>query len=308
MSINVNHITKYYGQQKALDDISFSLKKGEICGFLGPNGAGKSTMMKIITGYLDNYQGNVEINGISVKEYPLKTKAVIGYLPEHNPLYNDMYIREYLSYVAGLYKIRQSKPKLSEIIELTGLQPEAGKKIGQLSKGYRQRVGLAQALIHNPEVLILDEPMTGLDPNQLEDIRNLILEIGKNKTVMLSTHIMQEVRAVCSRILIINKGKLVTDKQKNELQSSFTNSLIIHLTLAPDSPTEWLSSITDIAHITTLDTNRFQLEILPGKDPRIDLFHQAAAHKSPIIELKTEERNLEEIFKELTTSSAPLNM
>jgi len=307
MSINVSHITKYYGQQKALDDVSFSLKKGEICGFLGPNGAGKSTMMKIITGYLDNYQGSVEVNGISVKEFPLKTKAVIGYLPEHNPLYNDMYIREYLEYVAGLYKIHQTKPKVSEIIELTGLLPEAKKKIGQLSKGYRQRVGLAQALIHDPEVLILDEPTTGLDPNQLEDIRNLILEIGKNKTVMLSTHIMQEVQAVCNRILIISKGKLVADKQKNELQTSFKNSLIIHISFAPDSPTEWLSSVTDIANITALDANRFQLEIQPGKDPRIELFNQAAAHKSPIIELKIEERNLEEIFKELTHLSTKSN-
>lgn len=246
MSIQVEKVSKYYGKQKALNEISFTLKQGEICGFLGPNGAGKSTLMKIITGYLSDFSGDIFIDNFKLKDAPLEAKKRIGYLPEHNPLYPDMYIREYLLYVARLYRMPRPAARTEEIMELTGLQPERGKKIGQLSKGYRQRVGLAQALIHNPEILILDEPMTGLDPNQLEEIRHLITRIGKDKTVMLSTHVMQEVKAICDRILIINKGNLVADKYKEELHNGEQGGLLIEIRFAPDSDTHWLADMENI--------------------------------------------------------------
>lgn len=300
MSITVENVSKYYGQQKALNEMNFTLKKGEICGFLGPNGAGKSTLMKIITGYLTDFTGTVTINHFNIRQSPLEAKNIIGYLPEHNPLYPDMYIREYLLYVARLYHTPQPKARAEEIMELTGLQPEDGKKIGQLSKGYRQRVGLAQALIHDPEILILDEPMTGLDPNQLEEIRNLILRIGKDKTVMLSTHVMQEVKAICDRILIINKGSLVADKYKTELHTTQQGGLLIDIQFAPDSDTRWLSNMENITFQKT-GTDSFRIETSSGYDPRILLFNLAAEHHSPIIELKTEEKNLEEIFREFTS-------
>ncbi|MFB0909245.1 MAG: ATP-binding cassette domain-containing protein, partial [Spirosomataceae bacterium] len=208
MSITVQNLTKIYGTQRAIDSLNFTIKKGEIVGFLGPNGAGKSTTMKIITGFLSATEGSAEVEGLSVTEQPIEVKKRIGYLPEHNPLYVDMYVREFLNFMGSLYGIesKQLKNRVAEIIELVGLSVEQHKKIGQLSKGYRQRVGLAHALIHNPEVLILDEPTTGLDPNQLVEIRNLIKSIGKEKTVILSTHIMQEVEALCERVIIINKG------------------------------------------------------------------------------------------------------
>jgi len=215
MSIEVKNITKVYGEQKALDSISFSVNKGEIVGFLGPNGAGKSTLMKILTTYLTADEGEASINGFDVLTQSKQVQQSVGYLPEHNPLYLDLYVREYLEFNADLHKV--SKSKIDEVIQLTGLTPESHKKIGELSKGYRQRVGLATALLHNPEVLILDEPTTGLDPNQLVEIRELIKNIGKDKTVFLSTHIMQEVEAICDRIIIINKGKLVEDASISEL-------------------------------------------------------------------------------------------
>lgn len=212
MSISVKNISKLYGNQRALDQISFNVDKGEIIGFLGPNGAGKSTTMKILTGYIPSSSGNAEVCGLKVGENDLEIKSKIGYLPEHNPLYLDMYIKEYLEYVGRIYKVQNLSERVAEMIEITGLSVEQHKKIGQLSKGYRQRVGLAQALIHDPEVLILDEPTTGLDPNQLEEIRELIKKVGKSKTVMLSTHIMQEVEAICDRVIIINKGNIVADE------------------------------------------------------------------------------------------------
>lgn len=215
MSIEVKNITKVYGEQKALDSISFSVNKGEIVGFLGPNGAGKSTLMKILTTYLTADEGEASVNGFDVLSQSKQVQQSVGYLPEHNPLYLDLYVREYLEFNADLHKV--SKSKIEEVIQLTGLTPESHKKIGELSKGYRQRVGLATALLHNPEVLILDEPTTGLDPNQLVEIRELIKNIGKDKTVFLSTHIMQEVEAICDRIIIINKGKLVEDASITEL-------------------------------------------------------------------------------------------
>ncbi|MFT7481954.1 MAG: ABC-2 type transport system ATP-binding protein [Oceanospirillaceae bacterium] len=215
MSITVQNLTKIYGTQRAIDSLNFTIKKGEIVGFLGPNGAGKSTTMKIITGFLSATEGSAEVEGLSVTEQPIEVKKRIGYLPEHNPLYVDMYVREFLNFMGSLYGIegKQLKNRVAEIIELVGLSVEQHKKIGQLSKGYRQRVGLAHALIHNPEVLILDEPTTGLDPNQLVEIRNLIKSIGKEKTVILSTHIMQEVEALCERVIIINKGCIVADRK-----------------------------------------------------------------------------------------------
>lgn len=300
MSIRVEKVSKFYGKQKALNEISFTLKPGEICGFLGPNGAGKSTLMKIITGCLSDFSGDVFIQDFNTRHAPLEAKKRIGYLPEHNPLYPDMYIREYLLYVARLYRTPQPAARTEEIMELTGLQPERGKKIGQLSKGYRQRVGLAQALIHDPEILILDEPMTGLDPNQLEEIRHLITRIGKNKTVMLSTHVMQEVKAICDRILIINKGNLVADKYKTELHSGEEGGLLIEIRFAPDSDTRWLAEMENIA-VQETRANAFRIETAAGDDPRILLFNLAAQHHSPIIELKTEEKNLEEIFRDLTS-------
>ena len=218
MSISINKVNKFYGKQQALTDVSFSLNKGEIVGFLGPNGAGKSTLMKIITCYLEQDSGKVQVCDLDTVEQNLKVKAKIGYLPEHNPLYTDMYIKEYLTFVGRIYKVENLNNRITEIIQQTGLTAEQSKKIGELSKGFKQRVGLAAALIHNPEILILDEPTTGLDPNQLVEIRNLIKEVGKDKTVLLSTHIMQEVDKMCNRIIIINKGKIVEDQLISNLQ------------------------------------------------------------------------------------------
>ena len=218
MSISINKVNKFYGKQQALTDVSFSLIKGEIVGFLGPNGAGKSTLMKIITCYLEQDSGKVQVCDLNTIEQNLKVKAKIGYLPEHNPLYTDMYIKEYLTFVGRIYKVQNLNNRITEIIQQTGLTAEQSKKIGELSKGFKQRVGLAAALIHNPEILILDEPTTGLDPNQLVEIRNLIKEVGKDKTVLLSTHIMQEVDEMCNRIIIINKGKIVEDQLISNLQ------------------------------------------------------------------------------------------
>ncbi|HJN64089.1 MAG TPA: ATP-binding cassette domain-containing protein [Flavobacteriales bacterium] len=222
MSININKVNKFYGKQQALADVSFSLKKGEVVGFIGPNGAGKSTLMKIITSYLQQDSGKVQICNLDTLEEDLKVKSKIGYLAENNPLYNDMYIKEYLLFVGDIYKVDNLKMKVAEIIQQTGLTPEESKKISQLSKGYKQRVGLAATLIHNPEILILDEPTTGLDPNQLVEIRNLIKQVGQDKTVLLSTHIMQEVDKMCNRVIIINNGKIVDD----QLVSNFTKNNI----------------------------------------------------------------------------------
>ena len=222
MSLIINSVTKSYDKQQALTDVSFTLNKGEIVGFLGPNGAGKSTLMKIITCYLEQDSGKVQVCDLDIQEQDLQVKAKIGYLPEHNPLYTDMYVKEYLSFVGGIYKVENLNNRIAEIIIQIGLMPEQSKKIGELSKGYRQRVGLAAALLHNPEVLILDEPTTGLDPNQLVEIRNLIKEVGKDKTVLLSTHIMQEVDKMCNRVIIISKGKIVDD----QLISNFQNNKI----------------------------------------------------------------------------------
>lgn len=300
MSIQISCVSKFYGKQKALNQVNFSLDKGEICGFLGPNGAGKSTLMKIMTGYLKEFEGDVYLDGLDIRKESLKARKLIGYLPEHNPLYPDMYVPEYLRYVARLYKTPQTAARVKEIMDLTGLTAEKRKKIGQLSKGYRQRVGLAQALVHNPDILILDEPMTGLDPNQLEEIRELIIRIGQDKTVILSTHVMQEVEAICNRIIILHKGNIVIDKSKKELHRWAQDGLWIEVKFATGEPEAWLKDLTDIQEIRR-DGSTFHLLAKPECDPRISLFHAAAAHHCPIIELTTEEKNLQEIFRQLTT-------
>src|SRR5687767_8354354 len=234
MSITVKNLTKTYGEQKAVDNISFTVNKGEIVGFLGPNGAGKSTTMKMITGYLQPTTGTTEVNGISVQSHPIEAKKKIGYLPEANPLYYDMYVKEYLGFIADVHKVKNKQQRINQIIETVGLTPESRKKTGQLSKGYKQRVGLAAAIIHDPEVLILDEPTTGLDPNQILEIRELIRQLGRNKTVLFSTHILQEVEALCDRIIIINKGTLVADDSLSNLRSRQGNesleNIFRHLT------------------------------------------------------------------------------
>ncbi|MDE7373886.1 MAG: ATP-binding cassette domain-containing protein [Odoribacter sp.] len=302
MAITLHQVTKYYDKQKALDEVSFTLEAGGICGFLGPNGAGKSTTMKIITGYLSEYTGTVKINDIDLRRHPLEAKKLIGYLPEHNPLYPDMYIREYLEHVARLYHIASPCQKTEEIICLTGLTSEIKKKIGQLSKGYRQRVGLAQALIHDPEILILDEPMTGLDPNQLEEIRQLIKTCGKDKTVLLSTHIMQEVEAVCDRVMIINRGKIVADQSIRAMQSQAGGRLNIYIRFAPGTDSAWLAESGLFQTLRQASPEFWQGTASVQEDPRTELFNLAARHQCPIIELRTEEDNLEKIFRELTRS------
>lgn len=235
MSIEINHLTRLYGEQRAVNDISFSVRKGEIVGFLGPNGAGKSTTMKIITGYLQPTSGAATVAGINVLENPIAAKKTIGYLPEANPLYYDMYVREYLDFIADVHHIKNKKQRITEIIETVGLTPESRKKTGQLSKGYKQRVGLAAALIHDPEILILDEPTTGLDPNQILEIREVIRHLGKNKTVLFSSHILQEVEALCDRVIIINKGKIVADDRLDNLKTTHGNKpleeVFKHLTI-----------------------------------------------------------------------------
>lgn len=300
MAILLNNVSKYYHHQKALDRISLEFRDGEICGFLGPNGAGKSTTMKIITGYITDYEGEVNISGLDIRKNPLEVKKILGYLPEHNPLYPEMYIREYLYHIAKLYHISQAREKVEEILALTGLQPEIRKKIGQLSKGYRQRVGLAQALVHDPQILILDEPMTGLDPHQLEEIRHLIVNIARHKTVLLSTHIMQEVEAICDRVVIIDEGKIVANENLREMQALSEKGMILSVCFAPGSDTGWLADAGLFTASQRLGPDHWQVSFAPGEDKRIDLFNQAALHQCPIIELKSEVHKLEDIFRQLT--------
>lgn len=298
MSIVVENISKTYGEQKALDAVSFSVKKGEIVGFLGPNGAGKSTLMKILTTYLTSDSGKAEVNGFDVITQAKDVQKSVGYLPEHNPLYLDLYIREYLAFNADVYKV--DKSRIDEVIALTGLTPESHKKIGQLSKGYRQRVGLACALLHDPEVLILDEPTTGLDPNQLVEIRELIKNIGKNKTVFLSTHIMQEVEAICDRIIIINKGNLVEDKTLNSLVKEQTQHQVIEvefdLAIAQEKIVfDFLISKKAISETV------WELTFEAESDMRSKVFDFAQENGFKILQLSHKNKNLEQIFREKTS-------
>lgn len=298
MSIKVQEVSKLYGKQKALDGVSFEINQGEIVGFLGPNGAGKSTLMKIITAYLPQTSGEIEVNGLNTRMHSMEIRRQIGYLPEHNPLYLDMYVKEYLDHVAAIYQLGRAKGKrIAEMVELTGLGTEQNKKIGALSKGYRQRVGIAQALIHDPKVLILDEPTTGLDPNQLLEIRKLIQNIGKEKTVMLSTHIMQEVEACCERALIINKGRLVADR-KIDVVNRGMSSTILEVEFASKVTLELLQTINGIDQINELGPNRFALT--SGFDIRKEVFQFAVAENLILLELKSLNKNLEDIFHELT--------
>lgn len=299
MSIEVKKVSKYYGDQAALNDVSFSVKDGEIVGFLGPNGAGKSTMMKIISCYLPPSEGTVLVSGSDIFDESIQVRKKVGYLPETNPLYPEMYIREYLLFVAGIYKLKNKKGRVEEMIQQIGLQREAHKKISQISKGYKQRVGLAQALIHNPDVLILDEPTSGLDPNQLEDIRMLIKNIGKEKTVLLSTHIMQEVEAICDRVIIINKGELVADSSISELKDE-RDVDVTYLSLNKGINAEIIKSIDGVIKVQNITKGKFKIISQRGFAIGAKLTAIAGDAGAEIDELKKEERSLEDVFKSLT--------
>ncbi|MNP94516.1 putative ABC transporter ATP-binding protein YxlF [compost metagenome] len=297
MSIEVNNISKSYGAQKALDNISFSINKGEIVGFLGPNGAGKSTLMKILTTYINADEGTAIVNGHNVNTDPKAVQLSIGYLPEHNPLYLDLYVREYLAFNADVYKV--AKSRIEEVIQLTGLSNESHKKIGQLSKGYRQRVGLANALLHNPDVLILDEPTTGLDPNQLIEIRNVIKNVGKDKTVFLSTHIMQEVEAICDRVIIINNGKIVTDKKLDNLITEGKEQ-IIEVEFDNTVEEQLIAKIENISSYKNTHDKIWELTFTTDKDMRPAVFDFANANNLKTLQLNQKNKNLETVFREIT--------
>ena len=298
MSVKVENITKLYGNQKALDNVSFNINKGEVVGFLGPNGAGKSTMMKIVTGYITPDQGTASVCGIKIDGSSIEARRLIGYLPEHNPLYLDMYVREYLTMVAGLYKLDNISNRVSEIIERTGLTPECHKLIGALSKGYRQRVGIAQALISDPQVVILDEPTTGLDPNQIIDIRQLIKNIGREKTVMLSTHIMQEVEAVCDKVIIIDHGHIRAQGSIEEIALKANGGMKIDAEYTEAVDCEKLITATGASSATALGNNRYR--ITANADIRRALFDFAVSNNIGLLELRTEKSDMETLFHELT--------
>jgi ABC-2 type transport system ATP-binding protein len=302
MSIVVKEVTKLYGSQKALDNVSFQVKSGEIVGFLGPNGAGKSTMMKIITGFIPATSGKVYVNEIETGNDDPEIRKQIGYLPENNPLYPEMYVREYLGFVASIYKSGiPVRKQVDHIIEVTGLAPEQKKKIGSLSKGYRQRVGLAQALIHNPSVLILDEATTGLDPNQIVEIRNLIKETGKEKTVMLSTHIMQEVEAICDRVIIIDKGIIVANEEKNNIYSILSKSKqLVQVEFDRELSGLDLKEIPSVTEVRLIKDNSWLIEAEGNEDIRPAIFNFAVKNNLTVLSLQKNESNLEEVFRHLT--------
>nr|WP_315147440.1 gliding motility-associated ABC transporter ATP-binding subunit GldA [uncultured Flavobacterium sp.] len=297
MSIEVNNISKSYGTQKALDNISFAVKKGEIVGFLGPNGAGKSTLMKILTTYIAAEEGSASVNGFDVNSQTKDVQQSIGYLPEHNPLYLDLYVREYLAFNADVYNV--AKSRIEEVIQLTGLANESHKKIGQLSKGFRQRVGLANALLHNPDVLILDEPTTGLDPNQLAEIRNVIKNVGKDKTVFLSTHIMQEVEAICDRVIIIDKGKIVADKKLDKLISA-EKEQIIEVEFDYKVEEQLIAKIENLTSFKNTHDMIWELTFNADKDMRPTVFDFANANGLKTLQLNQKNKNLETVFREMT--------
>lgn len=300
MSIKVELLTKKYGTQTAVDAISFDIPSGQIVGFLGPNGAGKSTTMKILTGCLNATSGNAYINGLEVEANGIEVRKQIGYLPENNPQYADMYVTEYLDFVARIYELKNSRARVNEMIDMTGLTPERTKKIGQLSKGYRQRVGLAQAMIHNPNVLILDEPTSGLDPNQLVDIRRLIKEIGKEKTVILSTHIMQEVQAMCDRAIIIKTGKIVADDTITMLTSTDQKRLVIELEFVQQVAKEKLLKIDGVLEVHDIQSNQWKIVAKKDENMRVKLFDFAKNNNYTLIKIQQQEQNMEDVFKQLT--------
>jgi ABC-2 type transport system ATP-binding protein len=301
MSIKVSNITKLYGSQKALHNINFEIKSGEVVGLLGPNGAGKSTLMKIISCFIPPTSGDASVCGFDITEQSIDVRKKIGYLPENNPLYLDMYVKEYLEFIAGIHKLGdKTKQRIDLMLEITGLQSEYKKKIGNLSKGYRQRVGLAQAMIHDPEVLILDEPTSGLDPNQIVEIRNLITDIGKLKTVMLSTHIMQEVEAVCKRAIIINKGIIVADNATELLSKQSFNRSIVTVEFDKEVNTELLRAIEGVTKVTKIKEMTWEIECASQKDLRQDIFNFAVSHQLTVLTIHKEEIKLEKVFQQLT--------
>ena len=301
MSVIVNNLTKVYGSQKAVNNISFEAKPGEVLGFLGPNGAGKTTTMKIITCFIPQTEGEVSVCGHNTIEESMTVRSKIGYLPEHNPLYKDLYVREYLNFVGGLHKIQNKKKRIDEMIEITGLGREQNKRIRALSKGYRQRVGLAQALIHDPEVLILDEPTSGLDPNQLVDIRNLIKTIGQNHTVIFSTHIMQEVQALCDRVLIINRGEIVANDSVEALKQKARGESLVTVEFKQPVSNKALKEIRGVKNVFDLGNNQWQLSAELDNDIRPEVFEYAVQNDLVLLEMKKEVSSVEDVFQLLTT-------
>jgi ABC-2 type transport system ATP-binding protein len=299
MSIEVKGLTKIYGEQRAVDNISFNINKGEIVGFLGPNGAGKSTTMKMITGYLLPDDGDVNVSGVDVKKEPLQSKKKIGYLPESNALYYDMYVKEYLGFVADVHGIGNKQQAISNVIEQVGLTPEKNKRIGQLSKGYKQRVGIAAALIHNPEVLILDEPTSGLDPNQIIEIRQVIKEQGRDKLVLFSSHILQEVEAICDRVIIINKGKIVADDRLDNLQKKSTSS-IVRVQFKEALEEEWLRRLSGVISVNKVDAHSWTIETNEPDTVRNELKKLERENNLDIVSLHSQNQSLEEVFRSLT--------
>lgn len=300
MSVKVEGITKIYDEQRAVDEVSFHIQPGEVVGFLGPNGAGKSTTMKILTSFIPPTSGKASIYGHDVVEESMAVRKRTGYLPEHNPLYLDMYVYEFLGFVAGIHRLQNRKARIEEMVSLTGLRSESKKKIGQLSKGYRQRVGLAQAMIHDPDVLILDEPTAGLDPNQLSEIRGLIKELGEEKTIILSTHILQEVQAICDRVLIIHKGKLVADDSITQLQARMEGEAVVEVTFKNEMDKEKLAQVEGVKKVIENEDGSFKLIADQGADVREHLFSMAVESGNPITDLSKSKRNLEDVFRQLT--------
>jgi len=303
VSITVTQLSKHYGAQKAVNNISFSINKGEIVGFLGPNGAGKSTTMKMITGYLSADAGNIEVCGLQAGETAIDAKQKIGYLPEANPLYLDMYVKEYLHFIAGVHKIQKPTARVKEVIEIVGLTPESHKKIAQLSKGYKQRVGLAAALVHDPEVLILDEPTSGLDPNQIIEIRNVIKSLATQKTILFSSHIMQEVEAICDRVIIIHKGNIVADDSLLKLQQASNNGQLVTVVFKESVEVAQLQHVTGVKAIQSPAIGSFNIECEDAELVKKQLLQLSIEQNLNIVSLQSQTRNLESIFKSLTTSS-----
>jgi ABC-2 type transport system ATP-binding protein len=299
MSVEVRGLTKIYGEQKAVDNISFRINTGEIVGFLGPNGAGKSTTMKMITGYLEPNAGDINVSGVDVKNTPLEAKKKIGYLPESNALYYDMYVREYLAFIADVHQISNKQQAINNVIEQVGLTPESKKRVGQLSKGYKQRVGLAAALLHDPEVLILDEPTSGLDPNQIVEIRNVIKEQGKNKLVLFSSHILQEVEAMCDRVIIINKGKIVADDKLANLHQRSSSS-VVRVQFKEALEQEWLRRLASVKAVNKVDTYTWSIETDDADKVRTELKRLERENNLDIVSLQSESQSLEDIFRSLT--------
>ncbi|WP_126972508.1 gliding motility-associated ABC transporter ATP-binding subunit GldA [Gynurincola endophyticus] len=302
MSILVQQLTKKYGEQTAVNQLSFAIQQGEIVGFLGPNGAGKSTTMKMITGFLIPDEGNIEVDGVNVLENPTLAKSKIGYLPESNPLYYDMYVREYLTFIAEVHQVKEIKQRVEEVIEMVGLTPESKKTIGQLSKGYKQRVGLGAALIHDPAVLILDEPTTGLDPNQIIEIREVIKQLGRTKTVLFSSHILQEVEAICDRVVIINKGNLVANDRLSHLRSEAGNRQVLKVSFKEALEAAWLERLPAVTTVNKLSTHEWEVTSTVLAEAQKQIMHLAIENNLNIVQLQAGELSLEDIFRQLTGS------